>query len=238
MNCHSTIEFPVRISVYIVCTLLAASAVAVPSTLAGELKTSSGGTGGSRSGGNGGTGVSTTANAPAAALRSTFQPLHVTLPPQAGVRPHTDLAAAVKRNMLSTKRLIKPSSLNNKVHAPVRDPLLMAAVLKKIAYPDGGGSSFKTLHTLKAAESNGKIYPANGVSSGKHEEAGTLSSGAPTEMQASDDDAPVDESAEGGWLLKWLMNIAAVAGSGALAWVLWRQLPPGARMTLPVAATS
>ena len=223
----------------LVWTLIAiASASTATHVLAGDLKTSSGGTGQTRSGGNGGTGVSTSANAPIASLTPSFKPLHVTLPPQAGIRPHTDLAAAMKRNTLASKRLIKPSSLYNKVHAPHRDPHLMAAVLKKIAYPDGGGSSFKTLRTIKAEESNGRIYPTNGGTTGRHEEAATLNSGTHEAHADLDHIGGTDYEESPGdsnWLLKWLFNLAALAGSTGVAWLLWHQFPKGARMTLPTA---
>jgi hypothetical protein len=219
----------------LVCLIIATPAQAGSSSghASGDLKSSSGGTGATRSGGNGGTGVSTTANAPLSNLQSTFKPLHVTLPPPAGVRPHTDLAAAEKTTMLSSRRLIKRSALYNKIVTPHGDPLLVGPDLRKIAYPDGGGSSFKTLQGFTAAESKGEIYPTHGGTVGKHHDGGSLSSTAHPGTAESDAAEAADSPAPAGWLLKWLFNLSAVAGTCGLGWLMWTQAPRGARMTLP-----
>ena len=205
--------------------------------VSGDLKSSSGGTGLGKNAGNGGTGVPTTANAPQSTLQSTFKPVHVTAPPPAGVRPHTDLAAAEKRTMLSSRGIIKRSSLYNKIATHHGDPRLMRPVMNKIAYPDGGGSSFKALQGFTAAESKGNIYPTHGGTSGRHLEAGSLTSSAHTAM--ADGEGETDERpGASGWLTRWLLNILAVAGSAGLALLLWQQAPKGARMTLPATTTA
>ncbi len=225
-----------RICFALCCLIIATPAQAGSSGghASGDLKTSSGGTGATRSGGNGGSGVSTTANAPLANLQSTFKPLHVTQPPPAGVRPHTDLAAAEKTTMLSSRRLIKRSALYKKVASPPGDPRLVGPDHHKIAYPDGGGSSFKTLQGFTAADSKGEIYATHGGTSGKHHEDGSLSSLGHSELADSAEAEDTDNPMPTGWLLRWLFNLAAFAGACGLGWTMWTQAPPGARMTLAV----
>ena len=205
-----------------------------------DLKSSSGGTGIAKGGGNGGTGLPTTVNQPLAKIQPTMTPDHSVAPPPAGPRPHTDLAAAEKRNNLSSVDLIKRSTLFKKVAAPGGDPVLAGAVLGKIGATAESARSFHTLQGFTAAESKGNITPTNGGTTGAKRAMASLSSGGtsigPQALDAASDAAEDDDTAQrgqSGWLLAWLGNLVAVCGTAGLAWYAWRNMPRGARMTMP-----
>lgn len=195
----------------------------------GDLKSSSGGTGLSRSPGNGGTGIQTTAILPFNKLQSTFKPEHVVAPPPAGPRPHTDLAAAEKRTNLSSQDLIKHSQLFNKVAAAVGDPLLVKPVLNKIGATEESARTFHSVPGFTAEESKGNVYPTNGGTSRERPMASLSSDAAARATEEPDSDKPDPP----GWLLAWLFNLIAVAGTLGLAWWLWQNAPKGAHMSMP-----
>ena len=189
----------------------------------------------SKSGGNGGTGIATTANAPSNTLQATFKPVHVVAPPPAGTRPHTDLARAEKLTDLSSRGLIRHSQLFNKVAAQKHDPFLVKPMLAKIGGTAESARSFHSVPGFTAAESKGNIYPTNGGTSSERDRASLSSDGTAMSLIA-DLDADEDAGAghrKSGWVLAWLANLIAAAGTCGLGWWLWQNAPKGARMTLP-----
>ena len=208
---------------------------------AGDLKSSSGGTGLSKSGGNGGTGVPTTAIQPLNNLQSTFKPSHVIAPPPAGTRPHTDLAAAEKRNNLSSQGLIKHSTLYNKIAANPHDPILAPPVLNKIGGTVESARSFHSVPGFTAEESKGNVYPTHGGRIGDGRPMGNLSSAGNAAMDGElDNDAAAERAAQrtfSAWFDTLLLLLATLA-TGGLGWWLWQQTPKGLRPTLPALANS
>ena len=202
------------------------------------LKSSSGGTGMSKGAGNGGTGIPTNANAPLANIQPTFKPAHAAAPPPAGVRPHTDLAAAEKRTDLSSRSIVKRSSLYPELHAPPVDPRLIGPTLPHMETV-GGSASFKAVGGFNAELSKGNVYPTNGGrDSGGHPTASLSSNGAGAIFAAVTDgeESAAGRSAEQGWLGRWLVTLAALGGAlGVGAW-LWRQMPKTPRIRLPAPA--
>jgi hypothetical protein len=153
--------------------------------------------------------------------------------PPAGVRPHTDLAAATKLISLSSANLTKRSQLFPKMPLPPGSPELSGPVLNKIGATQGGSASFKAVAGIPAALSSGSIYPTNGGGAGGGKSAASLSGSAAASVfsaSATDGDG---KSSGGGWLLTWLMNLGCVVGMGGLAWWMWQQAPKGARIGLP-----
>lgn len=198
------------------------------------LKSSSGGTALSKAGGNGGTGVPTTANAPLGSLQSTFKPAHAIAPPPAGVRPHTDLAAAEKRTDLSSRSITKQSSLYNKIVLAPGDPRLVGAYAAKLGSKDGGGASVKQTPGFTDAESKGNVYvTTGGIDNNSRETASLSTHGVAATALTSEIDTDEAPRKLNYSLLDWLlMTVAAIAACGIGVW-LWQQAPKGARMTLP-----
>ncbi len=208
---------------------------------AGDLKSSSGGTGLSKSGGNGGTGVPTTAIQPLNNLQATFKPSHVTAPPPAGTRPHTDLAAAEKRNNLSSQDLIKHSTLYNKIAAHPGDPILAPPVLNKIGGTVESARSFHSVPGFTAEESKGNIYPTHGGRIGNGRPMGNLSSAGLAGMDGELDNDAAEERAAQRTFSAWfdtLLLLLATLATGGIGWWLLQQTPKGLRPTLPALANS
>ena len=220
----------------------------------GSLHSGSGGTGTSAGGGSGGTGLSshgsagggkykgvgaktpTGVSSPASNTQQTMVPAKSFSPPPAGVRPHTDLAAANKLVAHSSASLVKHSQLFPRQHNLPGDPTLSGPVLNAIGPTTGGSASFKKVAGFSVAESNANISPANFKTTPAKLQTKSLSSGgASTALAAA---AATDEPAApggqgGGWLLNWLTNAMTLAGIIVLGLWMWRQAPRGAPMTLP-----
>ncbi len=215
----------------------------------GSLRSSSGGTGVSSHGGSGGTGLSshgsasgsirglsgassTHASTPASGTQQQLTPAKPHNTPPAGVRPHTDLAAATKIIGLSSGNLIKHSSLFPKMSLPAGDPSLAGPVMNKIGATEGGSASFKAVAGLSAAQSNGRVYPTNGGTSGGGRSGQSLS-GSAAAVTSTDSDAIETPRQRSGGLLAWLHGLLIVAGIGSIGYWMWTATPKGARMTLP-----
>jgi hypothetical protein len=154
--------------------------------------------------------------------------------PPAGVRPHTDLAAATKLIQLSSGNLMKRSSLFPQMPLPPGDPSLSGPVLNKIGPVAGGSASFKAVAGIPAELSSGRVYPTNGAGPGGGKSGASLS-GSSVLASLSEASEPPTTTRSGG-LLHWLWNALTLAGIGGLAWYMWTQAPKGARMTLPAVA--
>jgi len=204
------------------------------------LKSSSGGTGMSKAGGNGGTGIPATANAPLGSLQSTFKPAHAIAPPPAGVRPHTDLAAAQKRTDLSSRSITKQSSLYNKIIVAPGDPVLVGAYMAKLAPKDGGAASVKPTPGISGDLSKSNVTMASGSTDSNARPSASLSSHGGTAMTATTGDFRGDVPAPriGYTGVDWLLAAIAAMLSGAIGGWLWRSAPAGARMTLPTRLTA
>jgi hypothetical protein len=196
-------------------------------TSPGALKTSSGGTGLSPKGGSGGTGLSSGSQAKLSPAKP-----HAT--PPAGIRPHTDLAAATKLIGLASGNLIKHSSLFPKMPLPPGDPSLSGPVMNKIGATEGGSASFKAVAGISAAQSNGRVYPTNGGGAGGGRARESLSGSQAHgvgDLDGETSDTPRKSS--GGGLLAWLHGLLTAAGIGAIGYWMWNAAPKGARMALP-----
>ncbi len=229
--------------------LLAATPPAIAGS-GGSLRTGSGGTGISSHGGSGGTGLSSHGSA-AGSTRGigAATPTHSTTPssgtqqqmtpakphatPPAGVRPHTDLAAASKLIQLSSGNLIKRSALFPKMPLPPGDPSLSGPVLNSIGPTQGGSASFKAVAGIPTDLSNGRVYPTNGGGGGGGKSGASLGGATGLAMTAGDGDASSEAKNSGGGLLVWLQRLLTLVGVGGLSWWLWTSRPKGARIALP-----
>lgn len=192
----------------------------------------------SKAGGNGGTGIPTTANAPLGSLQSTFKPAHAIAPPPAGVRPHTDLAADQKRTDLSSRSITKQSSLYNKIVLTPGDPNLTGAYAAKIGPKGGGGASVKQTAGFTADESKGDVTVSSGGRDNNTRPSASLSSHGGTAMTSSasnDFDSDGASRHIGYTLSDWLVALIACVLSGMACVWLWRNAPQGARMIGPTA---
>jgi hypothetical protein len=215
----------------------------------GSLSTSSGGTGLSSRGGSGGTGLSshgsargssrgvggqspTRATTPASGTQHQLTPAKPHNTPPAGVRPHTDLAAATKITTLSSANLIKHSQLFPKMPVPPGAPSLAGPVLNNIGPTQGGSASFKAVAGIPTALSNGRVYPTNGGGAGGGKPGHSLT-GTAHLMAMAAGDAGDGTGTGGGWLLLWLKNIFCALGIAGLGWWMWQQAPKSARTGLP-----
>ena len=151
--------------------------------------------------------------------------------PPAGIRPHTDLAAATKIIGLSSGNLIKHSSLYPKMPVPPGAPALSGPVLNKIGATDGGSASFKAVAGIPAELSNGRVYPTNGRGAGGGRPHASLSG---TAAHGVGDDAtneaatPLKRSSAG--LLAWLHGLLTAAAISVIGYWLWTSAPKGARL--------
>ncbi len=151
--------------------------------------------------------------------------------PPAGVRPHTDLAAATKLIGLSSGNLIKHSSLYPKMPVPPGAPALSGPVLNKIGATQGGSASFKAVAGIPADLSNGRVYPTNGRGAGGGRSPASLSGTAALgvgDAATNEVAAPLKRSGAG--LLAWLHGLFTAAAIGAIAYWMWSSAPKGARM--------
>jgi hypothetical protein len=217
----------------------------------GSLSTSSGGTGVSSRGGSGGTGLSshgsakgslrgigapssTRAATPASGTQHQMTPAKPHNTPPAGVRPHTDLAAATKLITLSSANLTKHSQLFPKMPLPPGAPSLVGPVLNNIGPTQGGSASFKAVAGIPTALSNGRVYPTHGGGTGGGKPGHSLSGSAHvTAMTVAEASTGGGTGEGGGWLLLWLKNCLCGLGVAGLGWWMWQQVPKGAKMALP-----
>jgi hypothetical protein len=221
----------------------------------GALQSGSGGTGLSTGKGSGGTGLSshgsaagsikglsgassTRASTAASGTQNQMTPAKPHATPPAGVRPHTDLAAATKLIGLSSGNLIKHSSLFPKLPLPPGAPVLSGPVMNKIGATEGGSASFKAIAGIPASLSKGAVYPTNGGGAGGGRARESLSGSqahgvGDIEGEASD----TPRRANGGGLLSWLHGLFTILGVGAIGYWMWNAAPKGARMTTLPATT-
>jgi hypothetical protein len=217
----------------------------------GALQSGSGGTGLSTGKGSGGTGLSshgsaagsikglsgassTRASTAASGTQNQMTPAKPHATPPAGVRPHTDLAAATKLIGLASGNLIKHSSLFPKLPLPPGAPVLSGPVMNKIGATEGGSASFKAVAGISAAQSNGRVYPTNGGGAGGGRARESLSGSQAHGVGDLDGEASdITPRSNGGGLLSWLHGLFTVLGIGAIGYWMWNAAPKGARMPLP-----
>jgi hypothetical protein len=231
--------------------LAAAAPGAACAGTTGALHSGSGGTGLSTGKGSGGTGLSshgsasgsikglsssssTRASTAASGTQNQMTPAKPHATPPAGVRPHTDLAAATKLIGLASGNLIKHSSLYPKMPLPPGDPALSGPVMNKIGATEGGSASFKAVAGISAAQSNGNVYPTHGGGAGGGRARESLSGSQAHgvgDLDGEASDAP--RKSTGGGLLAWLHGLCTVLGIGAIGYWMWNAAPKGARMALP-----
>jgi hypothetical protein len=217
----------------------------------GALQSGSGGTGLSTGKGSGGTGLSshgsaagsikglsgassTRASTAASGTQNQMTPAKPHATPPAGVRPHTDLAAATKLIGLASGNLIKHSSLFPKMPMPPGAPSLSGPVMNKIGATEGGSGSFKAVAGISAAESNGRVYPTNSRGGGGGHAHASLSGSQAHGVGSLDGEATdAPRRSNGGGLLTWLHGLLTSLGIGAIGYWMWNAAPKGARMALP-----
>jgi hypothetical protein len=217
----------------------------------GALRTSSGGTGLSTGKGSGGTGLSshgsaagsikglsgassTRASTAASGTQNQMTPAKPHATPPAGVRPHTDLAAATKLIGLASGNLIKHSSLYPKMPLPPGSPALSGPVMNKIGASEGGSGSFKAVAGITAGQSNGRVYPKNGGGAGGGRAHASLSGSQSHGVGDLDGEATdTPRRSSGGGLLAWLHGLLTLLGIGAIGYWMWNAAPKGARMPVP-----
>jgi hypothetical protein len=154
--------------------------------------------------------------------------------PPAGVRPHTDLAAATKLIGLASGNLIKHSSLYPKMPLPPGSPALSGPVMNKIGATEGGSASFKAVAGIPTSLSNGRVYPTNGGGAGGGRARESLSgSQAHGVGDESGEALETPRRSPGGGLLTWLHALLTALGIGAIGYWMWNSAPKGARMALP-----
>jgi hypothetical protein len=177
---------------------------------------------------------STRATTPSSSTQSKIAPAKPHATPPAGVRPHTDLAAATKIIGLSSGNLIKHSSLFPKMPLPPGAPSLAGPVMNKIGATEGGSASFKAVAGIPTSLSNGRVYPTSGGGAGGGRARESLS-GSQVHGVADhgSDDSDRPRRSSGGGLLYWLQALFTAAGIGAIGWWMWNAAPKGARMALP-----
>ncbi len=238
-------------SILVSVVLVAVAPNVTQAGLTGALQSGSGGTGLSAGKGSGGTGLSshgsaagsikglsgassTRASTAASGTQNQMTPAKPHAAPRAGVRAHTDLAAATKLIGLASGNLIKHSSLYPKMPLPPGDPSLSGPVMNKIGATEGGSGSFKAVAGISAAQSNGRIYPTNGGGGGGGHAHASLSGS--QAHGAGDHDGEASDTprkSTGGGLLVWLHGLATLLGIGAIGYWMWNAAPKGARMALP-----
>jgi hypothetical protein len=190
---------------------------------------------GSQGASHGITGQSPTrASTPASGSRHQITPAKPHNSPPAGVRPHTDLAAATKITALSSANLLKHSQLFPKMPLPPGAPSLAGPVLNNIGPTQGGSASFKAVAGIPTALSNGRVYPTNGGGAGGGKPGHSLTGNAHVmAMAAGETSDGTGNGTGGGWLLLWLKNIACGLGMAGLGWWMWQQAPKSAKVSLP-----
>jgi hypothetical protein len=177
---------------------------------------------------------STRATTPPSSGQNKITPAKPHATPPAGVRPHTDLAAATKIIGLSSGNLIKHSSLFPKMPLPPGDPSLAGPVMNKIGATEGGSASFKAVAGIPASLTKGHVPIANTGSAGGRAHQSLSASQAHGMDHDGSEEADTPRRSSGGGLLSWLHALLTAAGIGVIGFWMWNATPKGARMTLPV----